>query len=357
MPHLIPKRISLTSQVVDLLRKGISEGEWSEFLPGERELCSRLAISRPTLRAALQELQKEGVIRVDKTRRRRIVGSARARKAASNVVCLLSPIPLYSVPPHTLFWIDEMRDHLIEAGYRLEIHHGERFYREDPNKSLASLVQQTRAAGWLLWLSTARMQRWFEARNVPCLVMGSSHRGISLPSLDLDQRSVCRHAVSQFLARGHKRIAFIIHSGGFAGDLESIEGIEEAHAQFGGAALPPEIVWHNSTPEGILQKLNGLFRRSQPPTAFLVARSATVLTVLGYLLKRGLEFPKDALLISRDHDPFLEYVVPTVARYALNPGHYAKVATRTVIQLALGEPLPQKEIRLTPELIKGETFS
>jgi LacI family transcriptional regulator len=357
MSHLIPKRISLASQVADAIRQGMAEGAWTEWLPGERDLCERLNVSRPTLRIALEKLQKEGWLKADSTRRRRILRPTRLTKKISNVVGLLTPTPLYAVPPLTLFWIDALRDHLIEAGYRLEIHYGERFYREKPDKSLSALVQQTPAAGWVLWLTTARMQRWFAENNRPCLLMGSSHRGVDLPSLDLDQRGVCRHAVSQFLARGHQRIAFIIHAGGFAGDLESVEGVREAHAQFAPDAPPPEIVWHDNTPEGIVQRLNGLFRSKNPPTAFLVARSATVLTVLGYLLKRGLKFPQDALLISRDHDPFLEYMVPTVARYALNPSQYAKVASRIVIQLATGETLPQREIRLIPELIKGETFS
>ncbi|EEF62353.1 substrate-binding domain-containing protein [Pedosphaera parvula] len=357
MSLLVPKRVSLSSQVADILRDGMMSGIWTEWLPGERLLCERLKVSRPTLRAALEKLEKEGWLRVDSTRCRRILRPALAGKQVTNVVGLLTPLPLYAVPPLTLFWIDELRDHLTEAGYRLEIHYGERFYRENPKKSLAGLVQQTRAAGWVLWLSSARMQRWFSEQKVPCLLMGSSHHGISLPSLDLDQRAVCRHAVSQFYARGHQRIAFIIHTGGFAGDLESVEGVHEAHTQFAPAAPAPEIVWHDSSPEGIVHRLDALFASSRPPTAFLVARSAAALTVVGYLLKRGLRFPKDALLISRDHDPFLEYMVPTVARYALNPRHYAKVASRMVIQLASGMPLLQKEIRLTPELVKGETFS
>ncbi|MDB6124102.1 MAG: Regulatory protein GntR [Pedosphaera sp.] len=357
MADLIPKRISLASQAADAIRERMASGVWTGWLPGERVLCEQLQVSRPTLRVALQKLHKEGWLHVDGTRRRRILRPARAGKQISKVVGLLTPFPLHSVPPLTLFWMDELRDQLIKAGYRLEIHCGERYYREHPTKSMALLVQQTRAVGWVLWLSTARMQRWFSEQNIPCLVMGSCHKGIALPSLDLDQRAVCRHAVSQFLARGHERIAFIIHKGGFAGDLESVRGVEEAHVQFGKALPAPEIVWHDGTPEGIVERMNGLFRNRRPPTAFLVARSATVLTVLSYLLKRGLKFPRETLLISRDHDPFLEYMVPTVARYALNPRQYAKVASRIVIQLASGEPVLQREIRLTPEFIKGETFT
>lgn len=353
---VILKRISLASRAADALREALAAGVWRDWLPGERQLCEHLQVSRPTLRVALQALEKEGWLKLDDSRRRQILRHTRSTRNASRVVRLLTPFPLHAVPPLTLFWIDELRNHLIQAGYRLEIHHGERLYREHPKKSLAGLVNQTRAAGWVLWLSTARMQLWFSEKKVPALIMGSCHEGINLPSIDLDQRGVCRHAVAQFLARGHERTAFIIHQGGFAGDLESVEGVQEAHAKFGGKTPAPEIVWHDGSPAGVVTRLNGLFRCAHPPTAFLVARSATVLTVLGYLLKRGIKFPADALLISRDYDPFLEYVVPTVARYALNPRHYAKVASRIVIRLATGQPLSRSEIRLTPELVKGETF-
>src|SRR5689334_2597537 len=140
MSQLIPKRLSLASQVAEIIREGMMSGVWSDWLPGERVMCERLKVSRPTLRAALNKLEKEGWLRTDSTRRRRILRATQAGRQITNVVGLLTPLPLYAVPPLTLFCIDELRDHLIEAGYRLEIHYGERFYRENPGKSLAELV-------------------------------------------------------------------------------------------------------------------------------------------------------------------------------------------------------------------------
>ena len=60
----MPQRQTLTRQTVDALREGMANGIWKGFLPGERELCSFLQISRPTLRAALEIVEREGLIAV-----------------------------------------------------------------------------------------------------------------------------------------------------------------------------------------------------------------------------------------------------------------------------------------------------
>ena len=56
----VPKRLSLPSQVAAAIRKGIEENLWAKYLPGERRLSDLLQVSRPTVRAALHLLAKEG---------------------------------------------------------------------------------------------------------------------------------------------------------------------------------------------------------------------------------------------------------------------------------------------------------
>src|SRR5687768_15280 len=75
---LPPRRISLVAQAGDALREAIAAGHWQGRLPGERDLCEVLRVSRYTLRAALANLQREGIIAVRPRGHRLIQGPTRA---------------------------------------------------------------------------------------------------------------------------------------------------------------------------------------------------------------------------------------------------------------------------------------
>ena len=51
-----PQRVSLVNLPAQSLRESMQAGHWLGHLPGERELCARLQVSRSTLRSALDEL-------------------------------------------------------------------------------------------------------------------------------------------------------------------------------------------------------------------------------------------------------------------------------------------------------------
>ena len=87
----IPQRSSLVAQVAEILSRGIQEGEWSEHLPPEREICRRLHVSRPTVRGALLTLQREGLIRTIRGQRRRIVASTNDVKRSVMAKCEVEP--------------------------------------------------------------------------------------------------------------------------------------------------------------------------------------------------------------------------------------------------------------------------
>jgi DNA-binding FadR family transcriptional regulator len=48
-----PQRVSLAGLTAQSLRDSMQAGHWQGHLPGERELCARLQVSRSTLRSAL----------------------------------------------------------------------------------------------------------------------------------------------------------------------------------------------------------------------------------------------------------------------------------------------------------------
>ena len=349
----LPRRISLVAETAAVLRNEIESGRWKTFLPGERELCSRLRVSRPTLRAALEILHKEGRLIVAHGRSTQICRTKNfvSTGDATNRVGLLTPIPLHQMPPFVMFWIDELRERLAENGLELHVQINSNSQSPRPEKILKRLVAENPSAVWLLFLSTEPMQRWFAEHNFPCVIAGSCFPGTQFPSVDIDYRAASQHAARLLAAKGHQRIAVLLPDTKTAGDQASETGfLEGANEQVRARA-----VRHNETIKGICEKLDGLLKGDQPTTALLVARSANALTALTYLQRRGLRFPQDMALISRDDDDFLNSVVPKITRYACDPKMFARKISKLVLQLAREGSAPKRQILLMPDLVRGET--
>lgn len=352
----LPQRLSLVAQTAALLKEEIQEGRWSKRLPGEHELCSLLHVGRVTVRSALSQLKREGWVRASQGKRCEIIGQHHARVSTSgNRVVLLSPLPLQSLRPFTIFWIDGLREHLAEEGYHLEVHDSRSCYTGRPENALESFAMRMRAAGWVLSQSTARMQHWFAKRAVPCVITGSRHQGVPMPCVDRDYRAISRHAAGALLGRGHRRLALISLNLGLAGDLESEEGFKEGVKK----SLAPDadcyISRHKDNVREICAKVDALLRH-QRPTGFLVSRPNNFLTVMSYLTLRGIRFPEDAALISRDNDSFLESMVPSVARYVLNPSLFARKISSLVVGMVRSGVVDTKDHRVMPEFVPGQTL-
>ncbi len=60
----VRKKPTLPELVLERMRAAIDENEFREVLPPERELCSTIGVSRPTLPLALDQLKLEGWIEV-----------------------------------------------------------------------------------------------------------------------------------------------------------------------------------------------------------------------------------------------------------------------------------------------------
>ncbi len=220
----------MVSHTVEVLRKGFSENRWASGLPGERQLCVQIGVSRATLRKALERLRAEGLVetshgRISKPTKK----AARARKtSASRKILVLSPDPLHRMAARALYIIDELRSVLAETGHRLEI----RVFHPRPGQSESSIDTIASAepdAIWILYQQDMETHAGFHACKLPCIVFGTQNTSFPLPAVDIDRRATCRHAVSHLLSRGHSpdRIALIVPTVTLPGDLEMIAGLRE----------------------------------------------------------------------------------------------------------------------------------
>lgn len=350
----LPQRISLVAQTAVLIMKEVEAGRWTGWFPGEHKLAAELQVSRKTVRAALKQLSREGVIRRGKGRRTEIVKKAAIRRQLeSNQVVLLQPGPLHSLNPLAVFLVDQLRNHLTKAGYVLDIQTSRVPYRARGTQWLESLAK-SRPAGWVMFNSTEPMQRWFADRRLPCVVVGWCHKGVDLPSVERDFAAVTQHAVNQFIVRRHKRLALLTPHPAPAGDVVTVAAFHEAVAR-AGSGVTGIVQEHDCQVANLCAGVDRLLALPEPPTAFLVSSARWVLTVLTHLLSAGVRVPKDVALISRDDDSFLDVVVPSVARYHHSEEGFASKISRTLLEVVQGGGRAEK-YRIMPTFIKGRTL-
>lgn len=358
---LIPQN-SLAARVAEKLKGMISEGVLREWLPGERSLCQTLQVSHSTLRGALHILRKEGVVESRHGVGTRVAPSFSLSALPSNrapSVGLLIPEAMRRLRPFSL-WLDAFHNQLVEAGWRLKVHENPQHYRPNPSRILERLVASHSHACWVLVLSTPAMQSWFESKNIPCVLAGSCHAGISLPSVDVDHRAVSRHAAGVLLSAGHRYLALFNPAARHAGDQQTEMGFFEGVRQSPHAdAAMASVVYHDVDSASVEKCLHRLFQHNHPqrPTALVISNAYAYLTAFSFLATRGLRVPGDISLISRDDDPFLDYLKPSPARYLNRPDTYARKLTSQVLDVGMHRQMEVSKVLLLPEYFPGQSVA
>lgn len=359
MPHSLPQRQSLVAQTVAFLNAQIDGGAWHEWLPSERSLCELLQVSRNTLRAALAQLRKDGRVRPVHGAGNQILrgpGSENARPRSQDVA-LLTPEPIERLRAMQSLWIDDMRALLSERGVRLRVFHGHHYFGTSPGPALQKLVSRNPHGCWILMLAGEHVQRWFSKNRIPCIVAGSTYPGLDLPFRDLDHRAMCRHTAGVLLGLGHRRFAMLTPKLGRAGDLASEAGFVEGVRQSRHADAEAMVIHHEDTVAGIALALRRILRLQPVPTALMIVHPHTYLAVTTRLAQLGVRCPGEISLVSRDDDPFLEFVVPAPARYVVGPHVLARGLLRPVLELLEGSPVTQHASMIMPEFSRGESIA
>ena len=357
----LPQKNTLVHQAAAFLRERIAQGAWEEWLPGERMLEQMLQVSRGTVRAALVQLRKDGIIATEESVGNRIVRHGGRKKGGSidSDAGLLVCGELYRFQhlPMGIFWIDHLRAMLAERGSRLHVHDGRIYARRNPGPALKKLMRTHPHRCWILLKSSEGAQAWFQKNAVPCILVGTPHAGIDLPYCDIDYRAVCRHATGLLLRRGHRRIALLIKHSRLAGDIQSEAGFSEAFARLDRADAPPVICHHDGTPEGVAAAVRRLMAQKQPPTALLVAYPHHYLTVASCLGKLGFDVPRDVSLILRDYEPCLDWLLPRVSCYAFNVRAQARKLLDAITPALNGGPPPGRTHIIMPEFSEGGSIA
>ncbi|WP_367870102.1 substrate-binding domain-containing protein [Luteolibacter sp. Populi] len=353
----IPSRGNLVADCVRVMNLRIAAGEWPKRLPGERRLAETLQVGRDTIRLALRQLEREGVLApADAGSRRSVLGSgieAVKTKAGPLKIGLLAHRRLEGLPQPMLLEIDRIRDALADKGGSLEVYSPGWYEQKNPAKRLEALIEEERCSAWMLLRSSAAVQGWFMKSRTPGLIRGYPHPGIDLPHLDVDWQATAHHAAGHLWRMGHRRVVVLSPAEPLKGVEAAVRGVME----LGEPDFEATVLVENGSSEGIGRVLARALNFKNPPSAIIATRPRQAATALTWLATQGLRVPQHLSLITLAWEPFLDHLVPEISGYRADPEAVAKLVVRRLERLAAGAPNPSGNTWITPEVVKGASVA
>jgi hypothetical protein len=352
------RRRSLVEQAAQALRGALLDGTLSDPLPGEHTLSAQLGISRPTLRAALAILAREGLLAAARGRRTRL--NRRRLRAGTRsgppLVCIVSPQARSVILPDEHPVLLQLHARFAANGIAWEEVFDRKLAGPRPETRLRELSARHPRACWLMLASTAPMQRWFAQSGLPALVLGSCHADILLPSIDINYRAMGWHAAGVMLKHGHRRLALVLPSQLLAGDLACVKGVRAYLAQ---ASTPTKLIEINAGPDPrtLRLKLDRMLALTDRPTAIFCLMQSHALTTLLHLLEQGRRLPADVSLIARDLHSLMESAMPDLAHYSRPVIRVTSRALRLTQALLAGRSVPAQPSLINPVFLPGRTLA
>ncbi len=349
----MPSRNSLFIECVRVLELRIASGEWEQILPAERRLAEMLQVGRDTIRIAIKQLERDGVVAPsDVGNRRRILMKPNGpsnSEARSLKIGLLSHRKLELLQQPMLLEIDRIRDALAAKGGALKVYTPAWYEQPNPAKGLKALIAEERCNAWILLRSSAAVQKWFMKNQIPALIRGYPHAGIELPHLDIDWYGTARHAAGQLWRMGHRRVLVARPPEVLKGTEAAIKGVQD----LGEKDFEVSVVVEDGTTEGLKRVMANALMVENPPTAMIAIRPRQVATALTWLASHRIRVPQEFSLISLAWEPFVDHLVPDITTYRVGPDALAKLVVRRIERLISGESNPGGKTWITPKMEKG----
>lgn len=302
---------SSSTQLADFLREELRSGAWGKAMPGESWLVSNLRVGRNIVRAALKQLEKEGLLLSQGAGRPRLIERSKGALAANCRITLL----LYS--PSALHKEDTQRvlRRLSETGYQVQVARKTLTELGMNPARVAKMAEGVETDGWVVFAGSREVLEWFARQPTPAFALYGRFPEAPMASTGPGFFPAYQGAIQRLVELGHRRIVFLLPDAMRKPSpskllLTIIEELEALDIPVGDYTHPD---W-KQTPEGLQQCLDGLFRLT-PPTALFIDQSREFHAVQRYLAGRGILAPSDISLICTEDDPDFEWMRPKVSHF------------------------------------------
>lgn len=324
--------LSVVDQLVAHLRGAITRGELADPMPGIRCLAGTLGVSSNTVVAALEQLEREDLLKPQgHGRRRRIVLPEGFAKSAFRVTFL--PFERADIQ---LDYVLEIQRQLREEGH--DVHIAEKSLVDLGMKvsRMARMVEHTKTDAWVVLSAPQEVLEWFVTHSVPTFALFGRFRKLPLAATGLNKAPAFRAAIRRLAELGHRRIVLLQpkHNREPGPALLVRESLEEMEAN-GIMTGPYNIPDWEQSPEGLRKCLDSLFAVS-PPTAIIFDRPNELIGAQIHLAHMKTLAPRDISLIS-DDDPAFAWCNPSISCIQWQSHPWVRRVVRWVDDVANGK--------------------
>ena len=332
--------LSVTEQTAAHLRKGLDEGRWSGRLPGVVRLAAACDVSTGVLRAALRQLEAEGLLSSRGLGRSRDIIAASAGGAEKRPlrVAILRHDARCADNPQTSLVLTGITQSLEAAGHQVCICKNSQLELKHDIGRMTRQLTATPADAWVIEGGSRELLEWCVARERPCLALHGRCDGLPLASAGPDLAPACRAATRQLIALGHRRIILIVGATRRKPDPGSFERaflgeLAAAGIPTGDYNLPD---WEE-TPKGFHRLLETLFQRT-PPTALIIDEIPRLLAVVAFLARHRIQVPEQVSLVATACDASLDWCHPPIAHMRWDDAPIIRCVLRWVDSVRRGQP-------------------
>jgi DNA-binding LacI/PurR family transcriptional regulator len=298
-----------SEQLRDYLRTELIAGRWQKKMPGAGRLEKELGVGRNTVEAALEQLERDGLLQNLGSRRGRRIQIATNSKNPKLGIAVL----LYEQIDRHSHYMAELELALVKAGHSLHFQSKSLTEMGMSVKLVKNLVSQTRADAWLVVAGSRDVLQWFSEQPLPAFALFGRRTGLPMAAAGPDNITSLTAVTHSLIDMGHSRIVTICRKERRLPTLGTAERafleVLESHGIHAGPYNLPDWI---ETKEGLQALLQSLFRVSQP-TALIFDEASILTAILQFLGTRSIKIPEDITLICTSFDPAFSLCMPPIA--------------------------------------------
>jgi LacI family transcriptional regulator len=192
----------------------------------------------------------------------------------------------------------------------------------------------------------------FEKSPVPIVLAGSIEESEKIPSVNIDYEKAVFDSVSEFVANGHKQIAFVVGPLHEPRNVEKkLKGYKRALEEAGIPFNDELVIEGDYTYDSGLEAFDKLVEVAQRPTAILVGSDEMALGVVHGAQDKGFSIPDDFEVITSDNTRLSLMVRPQLTTIVQPLYDLGAVAMRLLTKLMNKEEV-EEQIVVLPHRIE-----